>query len=513
MIKYSTNANSFSLSPQSGHFPFLCTQKWQRIVFCNIYLIAILLISITCFLINIHCLNSLRQGGDGEVEFWMTVDSAAYFSGAAAIASGGRIITVFRERLLLPLLLHWTGSTPQNPYCYLYSMQILHFFFPLFLARISRVLFKRRVAAVGSAGLYLAYSLSGNASRVVMTDFPHAFCFTVALYFTLIFLRTRRTGNLIPAVLCWMLTMLVRPTFMGAWFLFLPVLVGSWLFGRMPFGKVLVFWLSLMLVPTWFIFDNYNDYGVAVNSFASFENIHTALVPGIKTLLRKQAGDTERISVIFMDQERNQKAMRGTEYLKLGMWKDTLPSDKRVFQETFHRLGNEDRAFLLKNVSMLYVMIKEELGELVLQARGRWLIGERGHPLFVWAALLGLMLLWCDYRQRGAALLLFLCCGVVFVPAAFGLQLWWGVRTALPADLVFIVLAGSILVSWRRLIMVVTLCMAFKILNMFCYDPTFNCAVVCLLAFFGMEVVGLYLKRTGHYPKSVSFTGRRYGTI
>lgn len=305
--------------------------------------------------------------------------------------------------------------------------------------------------------------------------------------------------------------MLARPTFMSAWLLLVPVLAGSCIWGRMPIRKALAFWFSLMLVPAWFTWMNYREYGVATPSFAAFENTHTALVPGVKTLLRKQAGDEERISVIFMQQERNQTAMQGTDYLSLGMWKKTLPTDKRLFRETFQRLGSEDKAFLLDHLPMAYAMVKAELGNLVLQTRGRWNACDWVHSLIVWAALLSLILLWCDYRQRGAALLLFLCCGLVFVPAAFGLQLWWGVRTALPGDLLLVSLAGAACVSWRRLVVLGGLCMTYKALNMFDYDPAFNCAIVCLISIVMMESAVLCLERRGCGPKVSPFIGRRYG--
>ena len=307
--------------------------------------------------------------------------------------------------------------------------------------------------------------------------------------------------------------MIARPTFMGPWILLAPVLAGSCIFGRMPLGKALAFLLSLMLVPMWFTWANYREYGIATPSFAAFENIHTALIPGIKTLLRKQAGDEERISVIFMEQERNQTAMQGADYLTLEMWKASLPKDKQIFQNTFQHLKREDKTFLWKHLPVTYAMVKAELGDLVLQARGRWMICTRMHSVFVLAALLSLILLWCDYRQRGAASLLFLCCGIVFVPAAFGLQLWWGVRTALPGDLLFIALFGGVLVSWWRLLLLAVLCMGYKVLNQLCYDPAFNCAVACLIMFVMEEIVVSWLEKRGCCPKIQPFIGRRYSII
>lgn len=474
----------------------------------RLYRIALITVCFACLAVNTTRLAVLQHGVTGA--FWIHVDSPQYFANADALGEGRRLVTIFKERLILPALLHWTGATAERPWTYLYLIQGLHFFFPLILAGMGRMLFKSRMAGAVSALLYLVYNPAGDASRMVLTDFPHAFLATLGICYTLKFLRTRRWRELVAAVAGWGLAMLTRPTFMGAWYLFAPVLAGSWLFGEMPLRKVLAFWAALLVVPAWFSVQSYADFGVWTSSFAAFENTHTALVPAVKTLLRKREGDDGRISVIFMEEERNRKAMGDPEYRALGMWTNGIPDDKTAFRTAFARFRVADREVLLRNYEVAFRMVENELGNLLFGSRARWILGGRGRPVFTCAAVLGLVLLWGGYRQRGAALLLFICCGVVFVPSAFGLQLWWGGRVALPGEVLFMVLTGGALATWRRLAGVAGLCALYKMLNVFRYNPMENGVAIGIVALAVSELFAWWKVRRGKRPVRPGFVGRRY---
>lgn len=289
-----------------------------------------------------------------------------------------------------------------------------------------------------------------------------------------------------------------------------PMLAGSVLFGRMPARKALAFWCALMVVPGWLAVRTHADFGVWTPSFAAFENTHTALVPAVKTLLRKRAGDEGRISELFMEEERGRKAMGDPGYLSLGMWSNRMPEDIDAFRDTLERFRKADGEELRRNAGVVFGLVENELGNLLFGARERWVLGGRGRPAFTFAAVVGLVLLWGAYRQRGAALLLFICCGVVFVPAAFAIQLWWGGRVVLPGDVWFMALAGGALASWRRLAGVAGLCAGYKVLNALRYAPMENGVWLAVLALAMVEVMAWRAEHRAGMRVGCGFVGRRY---
>jgi hypothetical protein len=448
---------------------FLLPQKAFRL--------ALLAIAIISYGIGVMSLRSLQRQEPESGPFWKMPDTAVYFSNATALKQGQPLGKMFRDRLVLPFLLFATHSTNSNPWPYLYLQQVPHFFAPLLLAGIANCLFKKRRASLFAAILYVAYSPAREASRIISTDYIHAFFFIVAVYWTLRYWKADSWSCMLASATGWILAMLSRPTFMLEWGVMVPMAIWQVWKKRIRFDRAICHCALLLLVPCFFACLNFIQCGVPTVSFASFENIHCSLVPSIQTALRNQK-EGGLFSKIFAEQVVQQKASRNNAWSTLELWQSTRPINREEFATTYRQLQTDDREYVVSHWRDAFKLVKGESGNLLFASNMEWCGGSRGRNLFVLSALTGLLFVWHGHKQRITALWLLLTLGLVLGPASCAIQLWWGRRVGLPADFLFLALAGGALVSWRCMAFCATFVAGFKLLNFWNYDPCMNAAIL-----------------------------------
>lgn len=442
----------------------------------------------------------LQHAPDGNTRFWEMPDSNVYFANAQALANGQPWCPMFRDRMVLPFLLYLTHSKPDNPYPFLYLQQILHFIMPLLLSAIAYSLFGKRWIIFLTVFLYLLYEPARIESRIVSTDFIHAFLFVSAVYWTLKYWERDKWIFMFAAAANWSLAMLSRPTFMWECLLVAPILGWKCWIDKASLPKSICYCILLTIVPLSLMYANFIRFGIATSSFASFENIHSSLVPSIQTLLRKEDGDPERTSVVFAQQVRQQKAMMNNAWATLELWHGKKPDSREHFAQTYTALQRFNRTYIMEHLGAFYKLVKLELGDLVFNSNKQWCLGNRGRTLFVWSALTGLLFLWHHRRRHREALWLFLNLGLLLIPASCAVQLWWGRRVGVPADLLFIALAGGSFVSWKHCLTLFILCGGFKALNLMVYAPAMNCAIIVVMALIVLALKPFFTKELGLGP-------------
>ena len=441
------------------------TQKTYRLV--------LILISITSLAINTASLyRKQHQSSMSPRAFWDTgTDTKCYFYNSVALKEGRPLITVFKDRLLLPILITATGATHNNPYPYLYAVQGIHFLFPIVIASISMVLFKRYTIALLSAALYAFYTPAKLASQSVATDFTHAFVFASAMLYTLIYLRSDNSKHMVAASVLWMLTMISRPTFIFVSIFMLPIVFLYTTYNKLSFRRAVVFLLLLIVIPIAYTVNNISLYGVPTPTFNGVENIHTVFIPGIKTTIRKQS-EIETWSASIWHEERDLKAMLDPDYLSLSFWSSDLPKDKKLYALQLKSLKDFDRRIIINNYPIAISLVFSEMANLSLTSPVFPYFGSRGRFIFTLMAGLGLALLLFSFRQRGPALFISICLGFIVVTSST--FLWSSQRFMLPVDIIFLTLAPSVLMSWRRILLFLSAILIYKAVNCVLFAPLFN---------------------------------------
>lgn len=441
------------------------TQKTYRLV--------LILISITSLAINTTSLyRKQHQSSMSPRAFWDTgTDTKCYFYNSVALKEGRPLITVFKDRLLLPILITATGATHDNPYPYLYAVQGIHFLFPIVIASISMVLFKRYTIALLSAALYAFYTPAKLASQSVATDFTHAFVFASAMLYTLIYLRSDNSKHMVAASVLWMLTMISRPTFLFVSILISPVFILYTTFNKMSIRRALFFMLMLVLIPITYAVHNFSLFGVPTSTFNGAENIHTVFIPGINTTIRNQS-EIEKWSALIWHEERDLKAMLDPNYVSLSFWSSDLPENKEAYSLQLKSLKDSDRKHIIGNWKIATSLVCSEIANLTLTSPAFPFYAARGRLIFTLSASLGLALLIFSYRQRGPALIFCMCLGFVVVTSST--FMWSSQRFMLPVDILLVAIAPSVLTSWRRLLLFLSTVIFYKVINILHYVPLFN---------------------------------------
>lgn len=469
------------------------------------------IICIASFGLNLSKLrHNLEQPGPPGKEFWNAgTDTACYLYNASALFSGRPLITVFKERLTLPFFLKLAGYFGENPKAYLYMVQGLHILFPLIIASCSRVLFRNRFLALISAVLYVLYQPASVYSQTILTDFLHAFFFVSAITATIWFFRSYGWPAMGASAFLFMCAMLSRPTFLFAGLLITPVIFLYRQIEKLKTHQFITFALLLLAPPLGLSLSNIARFGVFTPTFNSIENIHTVLVPGLATLIRKSV-EVNRNSALIWHEERDLKAMQDPIYKELRLWEASVPEDKNAFRQNFQKLRQRNAAFVKEHFDVFISLLVGEASRMLLLADTFHAWGRHGRSLLTFAGSISLVYLFTAYRQRGSALILSVCCAWIVISSST--FLWATQRFMLPVDLLLIVLAPACFSSPMRATIFGASIVLFKCLNSLVYAPLWNYLAIC-----GVCAIALTLLLNRYNPRSVrkwnALRGFRYARL
>lgn len=456
--------------------------QWRRcLFFATLLLVAG--ISLMQNVLNLHYLEQ-EQPPVVQEAFWHGgVDTECYIANAGVLGTSTRFIKVFKERMALPILFRLSGATKENPSPYLRLALWMHFFFPLVLAAASWTLFGNHWLALLCAVSYLFADKSG--SLMVLTDYLHAFLFVVAMWTTWKYLKDASLSWMVASIVAWDCCMLARPTFLWVGLMLFPLT--SW--GKKTWkewaAKSLGHTGLLLVVPALLAVHNYSVYGVATPTFNALENIHTVLIPGIHTTIRKRT-EVDTNSAQIWHEERDLKAWHEENYEKLELWNARVPDDRYEYRQAYQTVKATDKKVVISNLDVVWELMVSECGRMLMLSNEGTAWPMRIRCGFVMAALCGVVVSWRRKENRTSVVATMLFAG--WILASSGTFLWAEQRFVKPVLLLMIPFAVSVLGGWRRIAGVIAGLCLYKGFNMISYQPLLSLAV-SMLAMIICEII------------------------
>ncbi len=397
------------------------------------------------------------------VDLWASGDTGTYLGYADALVRGNPPNPVYRERVLLPLLIAAFQKAGAEPQSVLWVVVLLEPLVVYCLGFFAWKLFGNPWIAGLSALAYVFYPNSYGRGGLVDTDMLHAQLTVVALTATFCWWKEGRGRALAGAIPLWILLQLLRPTMYLA---VVPLAIlaidvvrryGTW-------RSAVALIASLLVVPTVMASHNWRAHDVASPSLLQAENLWVWMLPRIKTEQRNLT-EPAPLSVLFAEEQEKARSSQ--------VWKDfhNHGNDISRVGPAYRQLIGESKAFMATNTSWVIRTCWTELRRQVSappqfylheamhkDLRSLQSLADSAHILVLLLLPLGVAY---SLRQCAPAWILFM---VVFVAMIMGpatIVAWWqGSKYRLLADVIvipWIVLAAVQPLTWGLVAAFVTI--------------------------------------------------------
>ncbi len=429
---------------------------------------------------------------------YMTVDTGHYLLLSETLFDARPAPPIFRERLLLPVLMAVVRAVGLRETAVLYLLALLHMPVVLSVIYLGWIFSGKRAGGYVGAFLYGIYPNAFRYGVQIVPDMLHAQLAVCALAASVAFVRLPSWGRLVAGSVAWMCVLLARPTFYPV-SLALAVLVWPCLRNPATRWSAVFLMASPLTIPLTFSISHALIYGVPTPSFGYIENIHRAVVPRMR-MFERSWEEPGRTWTELWSEERDRTAMQHPAWDQLALYYPAPVSEG--FATAYRQMMSDAHEYISKRPKLFVFSGLLEIKRILFHATPVYTVGRqagaqhvawasRGHKMFLLLSCMGCLTAFARTTHRRLAAACLLLVGLSLAPSVLT---WWitSDRMRLPMDLLVMPFVAGAFCNARALLAVLFTLIAGVLSTRWMHDSS---AIASFYPFMVLMIAGVWLTR------------------